>query len=212
MEMRSFYPRVWAQAEGWYLLIHQLPTRPIYLRARIGERLARLGALALKNSVYVLPNTEPAREDFEWLLREIVKDGGDATLCEARLVEGLRDEEVVRSFHAARDTEYAAIAEDARKLERTLPARLPVEEKALRDRGDRFLRRCRSDEIEGHPRVPAEAGEGVGPRGAHDVERPRLGYAPRRSDRPHRLCVADSPLHRSRGMLPVHRPEGGEGP
>jgi hypothetical protein len=38
--------------------------------------------------VYALPNTDEAREDFEWVLREIKKEGGDASLCEARLVDG----------------------------------------------------------------------------------------------------------------------------
>jgi hypothetical protein len=103
------------------LLIHQIPPKPAYLRVKVWRRLQALGAVPIKNSVYVLPNTEQAREDFEWVLREIVKDGGEATLCEARLVEGLSDEEVVRSFHVARDAEYAAIAGDARKLERTFP-------------------------------------------------------------------------------------------
>jgi hypothetical protein len=37
-------------------------------------------------------------------------------LCEARLIEGLRDEEVQAAFHAARDADYADVADVARKL------------------------------------------------------------------------------------------------
>jgi DNA-binding transcriptional regulator PaaX len=48
----------------WYFLIHQLPPKPIYLRAQVRQRLARVGAVALKNSVYVLPHTEESLEDF----------------------------------------------------------------------------------------------------------------------------------------------------
>jgi hypothetical protein len=88
---------------------------------KVWRRLQALGAVAIKNSVYALPNNDEAREDFEWVLREIVKDGGEATLCEARLVEGLTDEEVQRSFDAARDGDYAEIADTARKLEAELP-------------------------------------------------------------------------------------------
>src|SRR5262249_1681632 len=65
-------------AASWLLLIPQIPPRPNYFRVRIGRRLQRLGAVALKNSVYVLPHGEPAREDFEWLAREIVEGGGEA--------------------------------------------------------------------------------------------------------------------------------------
>jgi hypothetical protein len=56
----------------WCLLIHQLPPKPLYLRARIRQRLARVGALALKNSVYVLPHSESSVEDFEWIAEEAV--------------------------------------------------------------------------------------------------------------------------------------------
>jgi hypothetical protein len=101
--------------------MHQIPPKPGYLRVKIWRRLQALGAVAIKNSVYALPNTDDAREDFEWVLREIVKQGGEATLCEARLIDGLSDEEVQRSFHAARDSDYAEIAEAARKLHSELP-------------------------------------------------------------------------------------------
>src|SRR5262245_15814225 len=106
---------------SWLLLIHQIPPKPAYFRVKVWRRLQSLGAVALKNSVYALPNTDEAREDFEWVLREIVKEGGEATLCEARLIEGLSDQEVHRSFHAARDADYADIAAAARKLESELP-------------------------------------------------------------------------------------------
>jgi len=109
------------KAESWLLLMHQIPPKPGYLRVKIWRRLQALGAVAIKNSVYALPNTDDAREDFEWVLREIVKEGGEATLCEARLIEGLSDQEVHRSFHAARDADYADIAAAARKLESELP-------------------------------------------------------------------------------------------
>src|SRR6266404_6226589 len=73
-----------ADATRWLLLIHQIPPKPDYLRVKIGRRLQRVGAVAIKNSVYVLPRTDQAQEDFEWVTREIVKGGGDASVCEAR--------------------------------------------------------------------------------------------------------------------------------
>lgn len=59
-----------SEGAPWLLLIHQLPPKPSYLRVKVWRRLQALGAVAVKNSVYVLPNTEEAREDFEWVLRE----------------------------------------------------------------------------------------------------------------------------------------------
>jgi hypothetical protein len=105
----------------WLLLFHQIPPTPAYLRVKIGRRLARIGALSLKNTVYVLPATEGTLEDFQWVLREVVECGGEATLCEARFVEGLGDTEVERRFQDARDEDYAALAEDARKVADAAP-------------------------------------------------------------------------------------------
>jgi hypothetical protein len=105
----------------WLLLIHQLPPKPDYLRVKVWRRLQRLGSVAIKNSVYVLPRNEQTYEDFEWVLREIVKDGGDASICEARFVEGLSDEQVEALFHAARDADYAQLAENLRRLFERLP-------------------------------------------------------------------------------------------
>ena len=104
-------------SEGrWLLLIHQIPPKPDYFRVKIWRRLQRLGAVAIKNSVYVLPKNDQTQEDFQWVLREIVEGGGEASLCEARFIEGVSDDQVEALFQAARDTEYAQIAEEARRL------------------------------------------------------------------------------------------------
>jgi hypothetical protein len=101
---------------GWLLLIHQIPPKPNYLRVKVWRRLQGLGAVAVKNSVYVLPRSEQAQEDFQWVSREIVEGGGEASICEARFVDGLSDKEVVAMFHGARNADYSEIADAARRL------------------------------------------------------------------------------------------------
>lgn len=109
------------ELEGrWLLLIHQIPPKPNYFRVKIWRRLQRLGAVAVKNSVYVLPKNEQTQEDFQWILREIIEGGGEASLCEARFVEGLHDEQVEELFHTARSADYDQIAEEARRIGRSL--------------------------------------------------------------------------------------------
>ncbi|MDP9203968.1 MAG: chromate resistance protein [Gemmatimonadota bacterium] len=78
----------------WLLLIHQLPPKPDYLRVKVRRRLKGVGAAPLKNTVYALPNTDEALEDFSWIVREIESEGGSAMLCEATFLEGISDEEV----------------------------------------------------------------------------------------------------------------------
>lgn len=105
-----------ASQERWLLLIHQLPAKPAYLRVKIWRRLQGIGAVAVKNAVYALPANEEAQEDFEWLLREITEGGGEAMVCEARLIDGLSDQQVRALFDQARDSDYEEIAKEARAL------------------------------------------------------------------------------------------------
>jgi hypothetical protein len=101
----------------WLLLIHQIPPRPGYLRVKIGRRLQSLGAAAVKNSVYALPRSDQALEDFQWVRRAVIDGGGDATVCEARFVEGLSDAALVTLFNDARDSDYAGLLGEARTLQ-----------------------------------------------------------------------------------------------
>jgi hypothetical protein len=107
----------------WLLLIHQIPPKPDYFRVKIWRRLQRVGAVAVKNSVYVLPISDTTLEDFQWILREITEGGGDASLCEAGFVEGLNDSQIELLFRAARDADYTTVAEEARELSKKLLSR-----------------------------------------------------------------------------------------
>jgi hypothetical protein len=79
-----------------------------------------LGAISVKNSVYVLPASEQTLEDLQWLLREIEEGGGEGMICQAHLVDGLTDQELRALFDAARDAEYEAIAKELRTIVATL--------------------------------------------------------------------------------------------
>ncbi|HKX09419.1 MAG TPA: chromate resistance protein ChrB domain-containing protein, partial [Stellaceae bacterium] len=53
-------------------------------------------------------------------LRLIVAEGGEATLVEARIVDGFTDQELEAMFQAARDADYQAIADEARAIAASL--------------------------------------------------------------------------------------------
>jgi hypothetical protein len=98
------------QGQDWILLIHQLPPKPTNLRVRIWRKLQKLGAVAIKNSVYVLPANEKTHEDFQWLKQEIEATGGEVSVFGAASVEGATDAEIIAAFRKARDEEFAAVA------------------------------------------------------------------------------------------------------
>ena len=105
-----------AAATQWLLLIHQIPPKPDYLRVKIGRRLQRVGAVPVKNSVYVLPDVAQAYEDFQWIRTEIIDGGGDASICRADFVDGLTSDQLRHMFRSARNADYAEIAAAAREL------------------------------------------------------------------------------------------------
>jgi hypothetical protein len=116
----------------WLLLIHQLPPKPDYLRVKIWRRLQRIGAVAIKNSVYVLPHTDQAVEHFQWILREIEASGGEASVCEAAFMTGLSDSQIEALFRAAREADYAAVTGEADEILRSAPGRPELEAAATR--------------------------------------------------------------------------------
>lgn len=95
--------------QEWILLIHQLPPKPTSLRVRTWRKLQRLGAVAIKNSVYVLPFNEKTHEDFQWLKQEIESSGGEATVFRAGSVEGATDDEIITAFRQQRDEDYTRV-------------------------------------------------------------------------------------------------------
>lgn len=101
----------------WLLLIHQIPPKPSYFRVKVWRRLQQVGAVPVKQSVYALPKSNQTSEDFAWISREILEGGGEVSVCEARFLEGLTDEQVVSLFQKARKGDYEKIIQEARALQ-----------------------------------------------------------------------------------------------
>ena len=73
------------------------------------RKLQKLGAVAIKNSVYVLPANDKTHEDFQWLKQEIETAGGEAAVFRAGSVEGATDKEIIAIFRKTRDEEFAEL-------------------------------------------------------------------------------------------------------
>ena len=92
---------VTADREKWLILVQQLPASPSNARVKTWRRLQQLGAVALKNSVYVLPNSPAAREDFEWIKTEIIDLKGQAAILAAN-APASEEQEIMASFRRLR--------------------------------------------------------------------------------------------------------------
>lgn len=101
--------------QHFLLLLVGVPPKPSSLRVRVWRRLRSLGAVPLKRSAYLLPDTAERYEDFQWLAQEIERDGGEATLIRVQQIENVSPAEVLRLFHDARDQDYKELAARYRK-------------------------------------------------------------------------------------------------
>jgi len=107
---------------NWLLLIHQVPNSPPYLRVKMWRRLQKIGAVPVKNAVYVLPRSDQSLEDFHWIAREILEAGGDASVCEATFIEGLTNRGVIELFQSARETGYTELLGEIKEMEEHIGA------------------------------------------------------------------------------------------
>jgi hypothetical protein len=100
--------------QHWLFLVHRIPSRPLYLRAKMRQRLGAVGAIAVKNSVYLLPHGAETLEDLQWIAQEIAAGGGEAHLIAGDFVDGVANDAAVAQFRRERDADYTSLAGDAK--------------------------------------------------------------------------------------------------
>lgn len=113
------------RAQRWLLFVHQLPASPSNLRVRTWRRLQQLGAVPVKQAVYVLPDSPNAREDFEWLKTEIKGAGGDATVFVADSLDTFSADALIEEFRRSRQDAYKALAGEIERVLGRLNATRP---------------------------------------------------------------------------------------
>jgi hypothetical protein len=79
-----------------------------------------MGAVRLRGSAWILPETPETTELFQWLVQEIQSFRGEATLLRVDRIETMTDEVIASLFHKARDIEYQAVMHGCREILRQL--------------------------------------------------------------------------------------------
>ena len=100
----------------WLLLVFSLPAARASKRVAVWRKLQRHGAVALKSSGYVLPNTPENRERFEWLATEIRNEHGEASVAQVQAIDDLPDKKLQQVFVEARSREYEALMRELRPV------------------------------------------------------------------------------------------------
>jgi hypothetical protein len=100
-----------AGAHPWLLLTYKIPRDPSGPRVFVWRTLKQLGAILLHDAAWVLPRTPWTRNRLQWLAAEIAQSGGEATVWEARMVEGER-RALIAQFLQQVDAAYEEILAD----------------------------------------------------------------------------------------------------
>jgi hypothetical protein len=70
--------------------------------------------------VHLLPARDECVEAFQWLAQEIRQAQGDAVVMHVCQIEGLTDQQLIASFHAARKEEYDELDAQAKAFEQAM--------------------------------------------------------------------------------------------
>jgi len=93
----------------WLVLIYTLPAEPTRKRAFVWREVKKIGAVYLRDGVYVLPDRPATRQAMQALADRVRAFDGQATLVETSRMDELTAEQVTRQAQAARRAEYAAV-------------------------------------------------------------------------------------------------------
>jgi hypothetical protein len=130
-------------ASQWLILVYQFPKGPDSRRVKVWRRLQSIGAVSIKNAVYVLPCNEQSREDFAWLLNELQSSGADGVILESQFVDGMSDHQVRDLFSTSRDNDYTELFEEVNETLAALPAGEAPTDEDERHRARAVLERAR---------------------------------------------------------------------
>src|SRR5262245_3065446 len=100
----------------WLTLLTTLPPTPTRHRVGVWRKLQRMGAVRLRGSAWILPETPETTELFQWLVQEIETFRGQATLLRVDRIENIPEAQVTALFHRARGQEYEAVTKGCREV------------------------------------------------------------------------------------------------
>lgn len=100
----------------WLLLMFSLPASRASQRVAIWRQLQRHGAVPLRNSGYVLPNTPSNQERFEWLAVAIRNAKGKASVVQVQAIDDLPPKQLAQLFIEARSRDYETVMRELQQM------------------------------------------------------------------------------------------------
>ncbi|MBI5049114.1 MAG: chromate resistance protein [Deltaproteobacteria bacterium] len=105
---------------AWLLYFYTVPSKPVSSRMWIWRRLAKTGAIAIKDAVYILPYNDEHYELLQWLTSEIIAMKGDAGFVRVSKIETMKNEELIELFNRQRENNFRSIAISVSEIEKKI--------------------------------------------------------------------------------------------
>ena len=100
----------------WFFFSFSVPARLQGFRVKIWRKLNAMGAVQIKNSVYVLPVNEQIQEQLVWMGKETDEQGGESLIIANGNLLNIADSQVAAAFTKARDEDYGVLNEEIRAV------------------------------------------------------------------------------------------------
>jgi len=102
----------------WLMLMFTLSAKQASQRVDVWRKLKKYGAIPLRTSGYLLPNTPENQERLEWLAAAIRKHKGQASVAQIHAMDDLPSEKLQDMFVAARSRDYDALIVELKRVAR----------------------------------------------------------------------------------------------
>ena len=100
----------------WFFFSFSVPARLQGFRVKIWRKLNAMGAVQIKNSVYVLPVNEQIQEQLVWMGKETDEQGGESLVIANGALLNMTDSQIAASFTKARDEDFRDLGEEIRAV------------------------------------------------------------------------------------------------
>lgn len=96
---------------NWRTLLYQIPREPQKNRMAVWRKLKSIGALNVFQSIWILPDTEEAGEEFNKLEEQINNSGGQSISCITLIEDENKNKKLIEQFNKERELDYKELIE-----------------------------------------------------------------------------------------------------
>lgn len=100
----------------WLFFSFSVPAKLQGFRVKIWRKINLLGAVQIKNSIYVLPATDHHQEQLTWMSKETDEQGGEFLIIAHGKLLNFSDAQIAAAFAQARDADYQTLGEEIRSV------------------------------------------------------------------------------------------------